>query len=308
MTNAKNLIPSSRLFKLPFEADTLKLTFDTLNNHSAFRFTKGLTRMIRNVSFQNELLTIGIKIDNEKEERVYLKVTNRELLISCSVDTDENYLSRYAYFALHKLMNINDYCNFERYYWPDFFTSKNGKSKYLSIINDRNGLDITFKPDYVFFFKPGQELKMPTTEIKFNRPLMVFMDKPFVIKQQNNGIGLCFADTFQKSWHSNHNPFLIPYSGILTQNQNAIKTFTSFVTSESNEAFLQFSPMQIELYKICVKMELLAPILKPNYNCTKEQIASVDDMNVQRSRELDIMVMLTPVMHHTDPLRGFGLS
>ncbi|MFC4213354.1 hypothetical protein ACFOWA_19335 [Pedobacter lithocola] len=286
MNNTRNPIPNSRLFKLPFIEGTLKLTFETLNSYSLFRFTKGLTRIVRKISYQNEWLTIGIKINDEKEEKVYLKVTKKELLVSCSVDTDENYLSQYAYLVLDKLMHINDYCDFERYYWPDFFTSKNGGSKYLSIINDRNGLDITFKPAYAFFFKPGQELRIPMIEKKINRPQMIFMDKAFVVKQQLNGIGFCFADTFQKSWHSNHNPFLIPYSGILTQNNNAIKTFTSFVTSESNEAFQNFSPMQIELYKVCRKMELLAPILKPNYNCTKEQIASIDKLNYQRSKDL----------------------
>ncbi|RZK10781.1 MAG: hypothetical protein EOO43_19925 [Flavobacterium sp.] len=286
MFNTKTTIPNSRLFKLSFLEGTLKLTYDELNSHSEFRLTKGLSINIRKISFQNEWLTIGIKLDDEKEEKVYLKATLKELLISCSVDTDESYLSRYAYFALHKLMYINDYCNFKRYYWPDFFTSRNGGSKYLTIINDRNGLDITFKPNYSFFVKPGQELIMPTIEPKFNRPLMIFMDKKVVINQQHNGIGFCLADTYLKSCHSNHLPFLIPYSGVLTQKKNAVKTFTSFVTSETNEDISQFSPMQIELYKICVRMGLITAILKPEYECTEEKLAIIKAETLKRFKEM----------------------
>ena len=38
-----------------------------------------------------------------------------------------------------------------------------------------------------------------------------------------------------------------------------------------------------------------------------EVIIKITD-NKNFSEPMDIMVMLTPVMHHTDPLRGFGLS
>ena len=305
MANAKIPRLNSQLFRLPFLTGTFKLPYETLNSHSAFRVTKGLSISIRKISFQNEWLTIGIKLDEEKEEKVYLKSTLKELLIGCSVDTDESYLSRYAYFALHKLMYINDYCNFERYYWPDFFTSSKGGSRYLIIINDRNGLDITFKPNYSFFLKPGQELKMPSIASKFNRPLMIFMDKKFVIDQQKNGIGFCLADTYLKSWHSNHLPFLIPYNGILTQKQNAIKTFTSFVTSETNGDITEFSPMQIELYKICIRMRLITSIHKPDYGCTQDQITVIEEDNFKRFEELftlwqDALPYLVhqPLTHH----------
>lgn len=305
MFNLKTPIPNSRLFKLPFLDGTLKLTFEVLNCHSEFRFTKGLSISIRKVSYQNEWLTVGIKIDSEKEEKVYIKARLKELLVSCSVDTDESYLSRYAYFALHKLMYINDYCNFERYYWPDFFTSKNGGSKYLTIINDRNGLDVEFKPNYSFFFKPRQKLIVPDIEPKFNRPQMIFMDKKFVVNQQINGIGFCLADTFLKSSHSNHLPFLIPYDGILTQTNNSIKTFTSFITSDSNDGIYAFSPMQTELYKIYLRMAQVTAVLQADYGSTKEQIANIKAKNLKRSRELFTLwqdafpyLIHQPLTHH----------
>ncbi len=305
MVNAKTPIPNSRLFRLSFITGTFKITFDTLNSHSDFRSTKDLSINIRKISYRNEWLTIGIKLDGEKEEKVYLKATLKELLISCSVDTDEGYLSRYAYFAVHKLMYINDYYNFERYYWPDFFTLRNGGSKYLTIINDRSGLDIAFKLNYSFFFKPGQALKMPIIEKRFNRPLLIFMDKKFVVDQQKNGIGFCLADTFQKSSHSNHLPFLIPYNGILTQNKNAVKTFTSFITSDTNGDISQLSPMQIELYKISIRMGQITPILKPGYGSTPEQISIINDENLKRFKEMftlwqDALPYLVhqPLTHH----------
>lgn len=305
MFNIKTPMRNSRLFKLPFLDGTLKLRYEILNTYSEFRFTKGLSITIRKISFQNEWLTVGIKLDNEREEKVYLKATLKELLISCSVDTDESYLSRYAYFALHKLMYINDYCSFDRYYWPDFFTSKNGGSKYLTIINDRNGLDITFKPNYSYFLKPSDQLILPTIESKFNRPKMIFMDKKTAIEQQCNGIGYCLADTFLKSWHSNHLPFLIPYDGILTQTQNTVKTFTSFITDETNEAVLQFSPMQMELYKICIRMGLITAVLKPDYYSTQEQKSTIDEENLKRNKEMFTLwqdafpyLVHQPLTHH----------
>lgn len=305
MFNGKTQIPNSRIFKMSFSEGTLKLKYDELNRHSEFRITKGLSINIRKISFQNEWLTIGIKLNSEKEEKVYLKATLKELLVSCSVDTDESYLSRYAYFALHKLMYINDYCNFEKYYWPDFFNSKKGGSKYLTIINDRNGLDVAFKPNYSFFFKPSQKLIIPNLEPKFHRPQMIFMDKKFVVKQQINGIGFCLADTYLKSWHSNHLPFLIPYNGILTQTNNSVKTFTSFITADTNEAILQFSPMQMELYKIYLRMVLVTAVLQSDYGSTKEQIAEIKAKNLKRSKEMFTLwqdafpyLINQPLTHH----------
>lgn len=94
-------------YALPFNKGTVTLTLDTLNKHSEFRFPKHPYLPIRKktISFQNEILILGIRLGEEKEEKVYIQVLQTELRISCTVDTDQTYLSRYAYFALYNFMS-----------------------------------------------------------------------------------------------------------------------------------------------------------------------------------------------------------
>lgn len=117
------IIPSMNFFHLPFTPNTRILTENTLNQYSEIRKPKKgyFPIKIRKISFSNELLVIGVILDKEPEEMVYIKVTTSELLVSCSVDTHENYLSRYAYFALNQLMYYHTEYDFEDNYWPGFF-------------------------------------------------------------------------------------------------------------------------------------------------------------------------------------------
>ena len=84
-------IPSMNFFHLPFTPNTRILTENTLNQYSEIRKPKRgyFPIKIRKISFCNELLVIGVILDKEPEELVYIKVTASELLISCSVDTHE---------------------------------------------------------------------------------------------------------------------------------------------------------------------------------------------------------------------------
>jgi len=104
-------------FHLPLEKGTVILSQETLNNHSAFRRTKRpfLNIKQRKVSFHQEILTIGITLGEEKEEMVYLQVKPTELLVGCSVDTSEHYLSRYAYYVLQDLMNHSGECDLRNF-------------------------------------------------------------------------------------------------------------------------------------------------------------------------------------------------
>ncbi|WP_164675065.1 hypothetical protein [Anditalea andensis] len=50
---------------------------------------------------------MSVKVPDEPKRLVYLKVTEKELLVSCDFDTDRTYLSRYAYYALLAQMNYD---------------------------------------------------------------------------------------------------------------------------------------------------------------------------------------------------------
>lgn len=110
-------------FRLPFQHGNFKLSIDTLNKFSDFRRPKHPYLLIqtRKISFVNELLTVGVIIGEEAEEMVYIKVKPLELLVSCSIDTDENYLGRYAYFALCHLMGPSGEYDFDGYILAGLF-------------------------------------------------------------------------------------------------------------------------------------------------------------------------------------------
>jgi hypothetical protein len=138
---------------------------------------------------------------------VYLQVKPTELLVGCSVDTSESYLSRYAYYTLQDLMNHSGECDFKEFYWPEFFHPKTGKSKYLNIINDRWGMNVGLKAQYSYFYKPESKLYYP-----FKDTMCPARSKRFPITQTNISasncvIGYCFANTTFASYCSNHYPF-----------------------------------------------------------------------------------------------------
>jgi len=260
-------------FNLPLEKGSWKLTLETLNKHSQFRRPDRpfLLVKIRKIAFQNEILVIGVSIAGEEEEKIYLQVQANNLLVGCSVDTDESYLSRYAYYALTELMFIDNYYDFEPFYWPGFFNAKTGKSKYLEIINDRCGLDINLKPKYSPFYKPGEELVYPTKKIKISPQRITEAANVTPFSDDDIGLGYCLADTLLRSLHSNHWPFLIPCTLITKNNGKVIKNFVNFIKDEAEVPMLECPATQQELNKICYQMMLLAPISSTSkYNTALE--------------------------------------
>ncbi|MCH7407724.1 hypothetical protein, partial [Belliella aquatica] len=210
--------------------------------------------------FKNEVLTLSVKLPDEPKKLVYLKVTEKELLVSCNFDTDQNYLSRYAYFTLLKHMNYEDKACFKKFYWPNFFDQMTGSSKYFKITNDRRGFDIELRPKYPTFYKPGDDLlilqtKLQTQEAKtYNK---ISLDD---LPDTDYAIGFCLADTHLSSYHSNHYPFLVPFHGLLSKDRERIKNFTCFHLSETDSNELILSQTQKELSRICFKMRELAPL------------------------------------------------
>jgi len=163
MSAKKNL--SMSFFRLPFNPNTRILTQETLNRHSEIRKPKRtfFPIKIRKISYTNELLTLGVTLCKEDEELVYIKVTSSFLLVSCSVDTHDSYLSRYAYFSLFQLMFYYGKYDFEQYYWPGFFDEQIGLSKYLRINKSKGSLWVSAKLRYKTLYKPEQNLLMVST-------------------------------------------------------------------------------------------------------------------------------------------------
>lgn len=267
-------------FRLPLESGSVKLTLKTLNRHSDFRRPeKPYLRIdIRKIYFRNEVLTIGVKLNGEFEERVFIRVKEKELLISCTVDTDETYLSRYAYFGLIEMMWVKDFYNFEEFYWPDFFDRKTGKSKYLDIVNDRSGMDILLKPKYVNFYKPGHKLVSPNDSEIIPRAHLI-REEVNVDLENGYAIGYCLADTNLHSLHSNHFPLLVPYCGIPTKNRDAIKSFQKFILRPETELPISFTPLQVRLNEICFKMLEIASITSSRFRSSPEEMEQIKKDN-----------------------------
>ncbi|MBC7417834.1 MAG: hypothetical protein H7325_06740, partial [Pedobacter sp.] len=201
-------IPSiaiENFFRLPLKDGTRILTVETLNRYSDIRRPKKPYLKIRRrkLSFHNELLTIGVVLGNEEEERVYIKATDSELLVSCSVDTTSGYLSRYAYFALYDMMSIYDEVDFEGFYWPDFFNLDNGNSSYLMIKMYRGSLIVSPKGRFIGIYKPNQTLPSIRDNVEKVRQAVTVLHE-ILPKNTQEIIGFCLADTSTEKWHTNH--------------------------------------------------------------------------------------------------------
>lgn len=255
-------IPNEESFyRLPFEKGTFTLTEETLNKHSTHRKPEySFQIQVRNLNFRNEILTIGVKLEKEAEQKVYIKVRPGELLVSCSFDTDFSYLSRYAYFGLFSLIGYRSSLCFKEFYWPDFFDPQNGRSKFLKIYNDRRGMDIEIKSNYPHFYRPGDQLMEWFDEVKTRESIplnSIFQDE---LPLNDTILGYFLADTNMSSFHSNHFPFLVPFLGKLTTDKERIKGYIKFIQLESDLHPLlnTTTSKQDELNEICFKMRELA--------------------------------------------------
>lgn len=266
--NNKTIPPTrtDNFFRLPLKQGTRILTLITLNQYSDFRSPKRpyLRIQTRKISFYNEVLTIGVILNDEEEERIYLKATFSELLVSCSVDTEEGYLSRYAYFALYKMMSVYDLYDFEDYFWPGFFDPKTGESKFLRIYKSRDGLYISTKVIYKGLYKPENYLPAIANDIHVTREAITI---PKEVQARDEGIvlGYSLSDTNPEGWRSNHYPFLIPYAGILDKNKTYIKGFKTYILSEKDLPDINLTSVQQSLIEICFEMKKIALILQPQY-------------------------------------------
>lgn len=275
-------------FHLPLEKGTVILSLETLNRHSAFRRTRKPFLYIkqRKISFQSEILTIGITLGEEKEEMVYLQVKPTELLVSCSVDTNESYLSRYAYYALQDLMNHSGECDFKEFYWPDFFQTKTGKSKYLNVINDRWGMNVGLKAQYSYFYKPESKLYYPFKDNLYPARTKRFPITQTDISASNCVIGYCLADTTFAPYRPNHYPFLISYLGKIGKNKETIKSYSYFIKDAEASAEPQYSPIQIQLHPLLVKMKALAEMQNTQFRHTKSEKQEIHNQNMKRRDQL----------------------
>lgn len=262
-------------FSLPFQSNSWKLTPEILDKYCGLKSSERYSYMpvtVREIDYQNEVLTLGVLIAGEVEQQVYLQVCSRYLLVSCSTDTDETYLSRYAYYGLREFITNRHNDDFNSYYSPGFFDLETGISKYLDIVKDKYGISIRLKRSYSPFFKPGQELYLAWNPFKpLTRPKITPAVRK-LISEEGTGLGYCLAETYFNASPSNHWPFLIPYTFVPTRNGNAVKTFTRFIKEDTGLPALDYDASQKALNKLCYQMMALAPITtRSNSEAEKEE-------------------------------------
>lgn len=280
-------LKAENFFHLPFKPGTRILTENTLNQYSEFREPKRhyLPIQTRNISYQNELLTKGIVLDREPEERVYLKVTSSELLVSCSVDTNESYLSRYAYFTLFRLVYYHSEYDFEKFYWPGFFDQYSGVSKYLMIYKSKDSLNVSSKVRYAGLYKPGNLLPVVSENIPVLRKSFPFIQEK-TPKDDRLILGFCFADANNERHKSNHYPFLIPYTATLSKNKTTVKSFKTYVFDEKQLEGIDLTDEQQNLLEICFSMKKLALVVSPKNKEEVQELAENRETNKQNFNHL----------------------
>lgn len=237
------------------------------------------------ISFQNEVLAVDVRLGDEDEERVYIRVLQDEIRVSCSVDTDKNYLSRYAYFTLYSLLYYHNEYDFKYFYWPDFFDRKTGKSKYLMISKSKDKLHVFTKVRYKGWYKPGNELPiLPPSIPKFREVKPVVIEKQHI--DNNVVLGFCLADGNSQRFTAGHYPFLLAYTAIPNKNKTAIKGFITSVLSEINLPGINLDDQQQQLLEICFAMKKIAPFESPAYKEEAQALAEKNERNKQKFNQL----------------------
>jgi hypothetical protein len=261
-------IPDEKSFyRLPFEKGTFTLTEETLYKHSAHRKPESYFReKKKNISYRNEILTLSVRLENEPQNKqlVFIKVEKDSILVSCNAGTTSSYLSRFAFFTLLDFAKNTWSEYFKKYYWPDFFDPQTGKSKYLKVINDRQGLDVEELKKYPKFYKPGFEL--PDLQ---NEPAPIHRAEIVPVSVEDNeennfAIAYCLAHETGGWNYAEHFPFLVPSHALLTKDKNRIKIFTNFLLCQSDYEKLAPTPKQVQLIELCFKMKELATINREN--------------------------------------------
>ena len=280
-------IPSMNFFRLPFTPNTRTLTENTLNQYSEIRKPKRgyFPIKLRKISFSNELLVIGVILDKEPEELVYIKVTTSELLVSCSVDTHENYLSRYAYFSLTQLMYYDIEYDFEEYYWPGFFDQETGVSKYLMIHKSKDNLHVSSKVRYKGLYKPGKQLPVISQNPVPLRKAVRYIQEQLP-EETHVILGFCIADSNNEWYRTNHYPFLVPYTGILNKAKTDLRSFTTYVLNETHLPEIDLTDEQQKLVEICFDMRKIALVIGPAYKDDAYRLAEKREQNKYNFNQL----------------------
>lgn len=277
--------PLSQFYKLPFEKGSRVLRLAVLDQiairlHSTFKVRKSPNLVERKLlSFKQGLLTVSVKLENEAPERVYIKVEYDHLLVSCSVDTDETYLGRYAYHTLRAML-WTGCLDFNKYYWPECFGVKTERSKYVDIIKKPNGPEIRLKKKFIGLFRPGDYF--PDVKERVLVPRLTGA-KHAVADLAPMGVGYCFANTDLQNFHSNHYPFLIPYVYAATSYLKTVKSYKRFVFNAQDVEGINVSPQQQELNSICFAMKQLAAI---RFSTLPEAVPEINRINEANQLEI----------------------
>jgi len=272
--------PLSRFYELPLEKGSRGLRLAVLDGigsgwHSTSSVGKKPEQLaITSRSFDQGLLTVHVKLGGE-EARVYLAVEYDCLLVSCSVDTDESYLGRYAYLTLRAMMR-SGYCGFQEYYWPGCFVLGK-RSKYVDVVKKPGGFTITSKKKFSGLFRPGDDLPDVTERTVVPRERL--LDKYAAARLAPVSIGYCFANTDLQHFHSNHYPFLIPYVFAATAYLKTVKSFKRFVFNPHDVDGISLSPQQEELNSICFAMKEIAAIRFNANDHLPEKVAETNKLN-----------------------------
>ena len=287
LSKIKKPMIAQDFYRLPFKPGTKILTKDILHQHSNmghFRMS-GLAISVRKLSFSVDTLTVGIMINKGLQQRVYLKITPSELLVSCSVDTDECYLSFYAYVVLSNLTDLSGEYDFENYYWPGFFNEQTRKSKYLKTNRRKADIVVSPKLSYLGLFKPGNRLPLiSVNKLVKDKILPVCKDVPS--RHSNVVLGFCLADSHSSWQQCDHYPFLIPYTGTLNKNKTAVRDFKTFISDEKNVTGIELTDQQQRLIDICFAMKRMAPIADCEFMGGAEEAGETHKLNEQRFKSL----------------------
>lgn len=276
--------PISQFYKLPFEKNSRILKLNVLESHTEFRAGRNPYRIGERklVSFKKGILIIRVRLEKEPVLRVYLKVEYDHLLVSCSVDTDDSHLGRYAYRTLRAML-WDDFHDFGEYYWPECFNSTTGRSRYLHVVCDRYGIDIKLREAFSGFFRPNDYFIDISERTVLKREAPVKVNK---VPRIDNYVGYCLADTDSVKFHSNHYPFLIPYTFTKNADNRTIRSYGSFLFEDEDRQEMYITPAQNKLNRIYEEMKQIVKIRFGKYGDSEERIQEIADSNLARKRRI----------------------
>ena len=248
------------------------------------------------ISFSGESLIFSVRIAGEKEEYVYLKITPAYLLVSCSVDTDESYLSLNAYLLLDKYISCHYEVDFSEYYWPDFFNLKTGKSRYLSVRKKGKSLSVKLKTKYRFFYKPGIIMpEIAKDNINRNIEISIIPSEPET-EDKNTVIAYCILNPVNHHFCNGENrelTLLIPFLATLNNNQRTFKSLVKYVTLENSHFFSGVDEVHYELSEICFEMWENSLFYQMKRSKTNGEIKSFQERN---AKQFDLWSRVLPLL------------